>query len=123
MMETTFIGKPPSILLDTGPMRHIHSRQVTVKTSIALIHTTARRRVCVYLEMRIILNIVTSVYILSIIVMAFWTNLRPFYINHWNRTDVLPGENITFKPDLEVKTIDILMVVNLVLVAVVGKFS
>ena len=50
--------------------------------------------------------------------MAFWTNLRPFYINHWNWTDVLPGQNITFEPDLEVKTIDILMVVNLVLVAV-----
>lgn len=65
----------------------------------------------------------TSVYLLSMIVMAFWTNLRPFYINHWNTTDVLPGKDITLKPDLEMKTIDIVMVVNLVLIAVVGKFS
>ena len=31
--------------------------------------------------------------------------------------------NITYNPDLEMKTIDIVMVVNLVVVAVAGKFS
>ena len=31
--------------------------------------------------------------------------------------------NITSNPDLEMKTIDIVMVVNLVVVAVAGKFS
>ena len=104
-------------------MLRIHSRQVNVKTSIALIHTARRKAKYAYLMMRIILNTVTSAYLLSMIVMAFWTNIRPFYVNHWNRTDVLPGKDITFKPDLEVETIDIVMVVNLVLVAVVGKFS
>ena len=54
--------------------------------------------------------------------MAFWTNLRPFYINHWNRT-MMTEINITFKPDREMETIDIIMVVNLVVVAVAGKFS
>ena len=73
--------------------------------------------------MKLILNIVTSAYLLSLLVMAFWTNLRPFYINHWNRTEILTKINITFKPDLEMETIDIIMVVNLVVVAVAGKFS
>ena len=73
--------------------------------------------------MNIILNIVTSAYLLSIIVMAFWTNIRPSYINHWNRTEMLPDINITVKPDPEMETLDIVMVVNLVVVAVVGKFS
>ena len=70
--------------------------------------------------MNIILNIVTSAYLLSIIVMAFWTNIRPSYINHWNRTEMLPDP---VKPDPEMETLDIVMVVNLVVVAVVGKFS
>ena len=72
--------------------------------------------------MKSILNIVTSAYLLSLLVMAFWTNLRPFYINHWNRT-MMTEINITFKPDREMETIDIIMVVNLVVVAVAGKFS
>ena len=70
--------------------------------------------------MNIILNIVTSAYLLSIIVMAFWTNIRPSYINHWNITEMLPDP---VKPDPEMETLDIVMVVNLVVVAVVGKFS
>ena len=73
--------------------------------------------------MKSILNIVTSAYLLSLLVMAFWTNLRPFYNNHWNRTEILTEINITFKPDLEMETIDVIMVVNLVVVAVAGKFS
>ena len=73
--------------------------------------------------MNIILNIVTSAYLLSIIVMAFWTNIRPSYINHWNRTEMLPDIKINVKPDQEMETLDIVMVVNLVVVAVAGKFS
>ena len=73
--------------------------------------------------MNIILNIVTSAYLLSIIVMAFWTNIRPSYINHWNRTNVTNITNINVKPDPEMETLDIAMAVNLVVVAVVGKFS
>ena len=73
--------------------------------------------------MKLILNIVTSAYLLSLLVMAFWTNLRPLYINHWNRTEMMTEINITYNPDLEMKTIDIVMVVNLVVVAVAGKFS
>ena len=52
--------------------------------------------------------------------MAFWTNIRPSYINHWNRKEMLPDP---VKPDPEMETLDIVMVVNLVVVAVVGKFS
>ena len=52
--------------------------------------------------------------------MAFWTNIRPSYINHWNITEMLPDP---VKPDPEMETLDIVMVVNLVVVAVVGKFS
>ena len=73
--------------------------------------------------MKLILNIVTSAYLLSLLVMAFWTNLRPLYINHWNRTEMMTEINITSNPDLEMKTIDIVMVVNLVVVSVAGKFS
>ena len=55
--------------------------------------------------------------------MAFWTNIRPSYINHWNRTEMLPDININVKTDQEMETLDIVMVVNLVVVAVAGKFS
>merc|ERR1712110_144445 len=41
-------------------------------------------------------------------------------INHWNRTEMLPDINITVKPDPEMETLDIAMVVNLVVVAVVA---
>ena len=71
-------------------------------------------------RMRLILNIVTASYLLSLIVMAFWTNIRPFYINHWNRTEMLDEMNISVEQEPEIEMIDIIMVVNLVAVAFTG---
>ena len=66
------------------------------------------------------MNIVTASYLLSLIVMAFWTNIRPFYINHWNRTEMLDEMNISVEQEPEIEMIDIIMVVNLVAVAFTG---
>lgn len=69
-----------------------------------------------------ILNIVTSVYLLSIIVMAFWTNIRPFYINDfWNKSQLSPKEDLSYKTDSELGSLDIIVVINLVMVSLVGK--
>ena len=69
-----------------------------------------------------ILNIVTSVYLLSIIVMAFWTNIRPFYINDlWNKSQPSPQEDLSYKTDSELGSLDIIVVINLVMVSLVGK--
>ena len=69
-----------------------------------------------------ILNIVTSVYLLSIIVMAFWTNIRAFYINDfWNKSQLSPQEDSSYKTDSELGSLDIIVVINLVMVSLVGK--
>ena len=51
--------------------------------------------------------------------MAFWANIRPFYINHWNKTEYVKNLNDTVTPELDY--IDILTVANQISVAVFGK--
>ena len=71
-----------------------------------------------------ILNIVTSVYFLSMIVMAFWTNIRPFYVHdHWNKTQLSSQKNVTYKTEQELGSLDIIVVINLVMVSLFGKWS
>ena len=51
--------------------------------------------------------------------MAFWTNIRPFYINNWNETEVTEeGANTDIK---ELGDVDILIIINLVVIAIVGN--
>ena len=65
----------------------------------------------------ILLNIITAAYFTSLIVMAFWTNIRPSYVNHWNKTEYLMKlENET----REVDGIDVAMAVNQAVIAVLG---
>ena len=69
-----------------------------------------------------ILNIVTTAYFLSMIVMAFWTNIRPFYIHDsWNNTELLSLTNLSHKTDSELGSLDIIVIINLVVVSLVGK--
>ena len=78
-----------------------------------------------------LLNIVTSAYFLSLIVMAFWTNIRPIYVNdYWNRTNfseyaiqLLSQKNVSYKTEQELGSLDIIVVINLVLVSAFGKWS
>ena len=75
---------------------------------------------------KMILNIVTSVYFLSMIVMAFWINIRPFYVHdHWNKTQLLSQKNVTYKTEQELGSLDIIVVINLhlVMVSLFGKWS
>ena len=65
-----------------------------------------------------VLNIITAAYFLSLIVMAVWANIRPIYINRWNKTEYLEKLNNTETP---LDYIDILTVANQVSVAVFGK--
>ena len=67
----------------------------------------------------ILLNIVTLAYFSSMILMAFWTNIRPFYINNWNETEVT--EDAADTDIAELGDVDILMIINLVVIAIVGK--
>ena len=94
-----------------------------------------------------LLDMITAAYLLSLIVMPFWTNLRPIYINHWNKTKSLcisqqSSNSLVQEPPLtllklnkteylknikndtekDLDNTDILMVGNQVLVAVFGKF-
>ena len=72
---------------------------------------------------KMILNIVTSVYFLSMIVMAFWTNIRPFYVHDssWNKTQLRSQKNVTYKTEQELGSLDIIVVINLVMVSFFGK--
>ena len=73
---------------------------------------------------KMILNIVTTAYFLSMIVMAFWTNIRPFYIHDsWNNTQQSPLTNLSHKTDSELGSLDIIVIINLVVVSLVGKTS
>ena len=70
-----------------------------------------------------ILNIVTTAYFLSMIVMAFWTNIRPFYVNDfWNKTQLSPHENVSDKANQEFESFDIIVVINLVMASIFGKW-
>ena len=69
-----------------------------------------------------ILNIVTSVYLFSIIVMAFWTNIRAFCINDFlKKSQLSTQEDSSYKTDSELGSLDIIVVINLVMVSLVGK--
>ena len=94
-----------------------------------------------------LLDMITAAYLLSLIVLPFWTNLRPIYINHWNKTKSLcisqSNDSLGLEPppltlfklnqteylknikndtEKDLDNADILMVGNQVLVAVFGKF-
>ena len=70
----------------------------------------------------IVLNIVTSAYFSSMLLMALYTNIRPlFYINIWNETEVI--EEAGNADDAELGDADIIMIANLVVLSVVGKWS
>ena len=71
---------------------------------------------------KMILNIVTTAYFLSMILMAFWTNIRPFYIHDsWNDTQMSPLTNLSHNTDSELGSLDIIVIINLVVVSLVGK--
>ena len=68
----------------------------------------------------ILLNIITAVYFISLIVMTFWTNIRPSYVNYWNKTEYLM--NLKNQNKAEVDDIDVIMAANQMVIAVLGKF-
>ena len=81
----------------------------------------------------ILLNIVTSVYFSSMLLMALYANIT-FYVNNnnWNETDVTCRSDsryycLTEKADItgivEPDYVDIIMIVNLVVLSVVGKVN
>ena len=68
----------------------------------------------------IIINLVTSVYFSSMLIMALYTNIRPlFYINIRNETEVIEEAGNT--DDAELGDADIILIANLVVLSVVGK--
>ena len=68
-----------------------------------------------------LLNIITAAYFISLIVMTFWTNIRPSFVNYWNKTEYLiKMQNQT---RTEVDNIDIAMAVNQAVIAVLGTYS
>ena len=68
----------------------------------------------------ILLNIVTFIYFSSMLLMALYTNIKPlFYINIWNVTEVIEEDDNT--DDTELRSVDIIIIVNLLVLAVVGK--
>ena len=67
----------------------------------------------------ILLNLTTAAYLLSLIVMAFWTNIRPLYINHWNKTEYLM--NLKNVNRTKVDDVDIIMAANQIVIAALGK--
>ena len=70
----------------------------------------------------ILLNIVTSVYFSSLLLLALYTNIKPlFYLNIWNETEVIEKADNTDEAKLE--DVDIIMIINLVVLSVVGKWS
>ena len=54
------------------------------------------------------------------LLMALYTNIKPlFYINIWNVTEVIEEDDNT--DDTELRSVDIIIIVNLLVLAVVGK--
>ena len=68
----------------------------------------------------ILLNVVTSAYLFSILLMAVWTNIRPIHINNLNETEVTVAGNTNKE---ELGDADIIVLINLVVLAVVGKLK
>ena len=69
-----------------------------------------------------VLNIVTSVYFSSMLLMALYTNIRPlFYINILNETEVIEEADNT--DDAELGDADIIIIVNLLILSVVSKWN
>ena len=70
----------------------------------------------------IIINLVTSVYFSSMLIMALYTNIRPlFYINIRNETEVIEEAGNT--DDAELGDADIIIIVNLLILSVVSKWN
>ena len=70
----------------------------------------------------ILLNIVTSVYFSSLLLLALYTNIKPlFYLNIWNETEVI--EKADNSDEAKLEDVDIIMIINLVVLSVVGKWS
>ena len=94
-----------------------------------------------------LLDMITAAYLLSMVVLPFWTNLRPIYINHWNKTKSLcigrSNDSLVLEPpqtlfklnkteylkntkndtETDLDNVDILMAANQAVVAVFGTFS
>ena len=68
----------------------------------------------------ILLNVVTSAYLFSILLMAVWTNIRPIHINNLNETEVTVAGNTNKE---ELGDADVIVLINLVVLAVVGKLK
>ena len=69
----------------------------------------------------IVLNIITAAYFISLIVMTSWTNIRPSFVNYWNKTEYLM--NLKNQSKTEVDNIDVIMAANQVVIAVLGIYS
>ena len=68
----------------------------------------------------IVLNIITAAYFISLIVMTSWTNIRPIFVNYWNKTEYLM--NLKNRSKTEVDNIDVIMAANQVVIAVLGIY-
>ena len=66
-----------------------------------------------------LLKVITGAYFLSLVVMIFWTNVRPNYINYWNKTEHLKKHRNNMELDLD--NTDIIMIANQAVVAVFGN--
>ena len=56
------------------------------------------------------------------LLMALYTNIKPlFYINIWNVTDVIEEAEADNTNDSKLRPTDIIIIVNLLVLAVVGK--
>ena len=102
--QTSFLG---TVLLFKKPLRiskhYNHSNQQVRMTMI-------------------IINLVTSVYFSSMLIMALYTNIRPlFYINIRNETEVIEEAGNT--DDAELGDADIIIIVNLLILSVVSKWN
>lgn len=68
----------------------------------------------------ILLNTITAAYLVSLVVMIFWTNVRPSFVNYWNKTEYLM--NLKNQTQTEVDDIDKIMAANQAVIAVLGNF-
>ena len=66
---------------------------------------------------------IESLYFLSLVVMIVVTNVRPIFINYWNKTEYLINKNksdVNLQEDLEQWESDI-MVANQIIITVLGS--
>ena len=72
------------------------------------------------------LDPIQSLYFFSLIVMVVVTNVRPVYINYWNKTEYLINKSLSLNnsddqdEDLKVWEVE-LMVANQIIITVLGK--